>query len=176
MFSRRFVVAGLLLFGLNLQVGATAENADVPPAPLGDLPNVRYPEAHRIVSGAIDAAAVAKLRAAGVRHVINLRTPAESPGFDESRAVTEQGLAYHALPIAGRESLTMENARRLDDLLKQIGAESVLIHCASGNRVGALVAVREAWIKGRSPDEAIAEGKRWGLTKLEDTVRAVLSE
>lgn len=176
MFNRRFIVAGLLLLGLSPQVGLTAEASGTLPALLKDLPNVRYPEAHRIVSGAIDEAAVVKLREAGVRHVINLRTPEENPGFDESRAVTEQGLAYHALPITGRDSLTMANARSLDELLKQIGDEPVLIHCASGNRVGALVAVREAWIKGRSPDEAIAEGKRWGLTKLEDTVRTVLNE
>lgn len=128
------------------------------------------------MSGAIDAADVGRIRAAGVKHVINLRTAEESAGFDEARIATGLGLDYHAIPIAGAQSLTKENAQKLDELLDQAGDELTLIHCASGNRVGALIAVREAWIKGQPTEAAIAEGKRWGLTSLEEAVRAALRD
>lgn len=141
---------------------------------LADLPQVRFPEAHRVVSGAIDGAHVEQLREAGIRHVINLRPAAENPQFDEAGVVEEHGLSYHYLPIEGAQSLTPENAIALDRMLTAIGDEPALIHCSSGNRVGALIALREAWVRGRDPEEAIEEGKRWGLTRLEDDVRSAL--
>lgn len=141
-----------------------------------DLTNQRSPQQNRLVSGAIDANDLGRLRAAGVRHVINLRTPEEGKGFDEAQIAAGLGIDYHSIPIKGAESLTQENARKLDELLQQAGDEPTLVHCASGNRVGALIAVREAWIKGQPTDAAIVEGKRWGLTGLESAVRAVLEK
>lgn len=143
---------------------------------LPQVPDLRQPQDHRLVSGAIDAADVGRMRAAGVKHLINLRTAEETEGFDEARIATGLGLDYHAIPIAGAQSLTKDNAQKLDELLEQAGDELTLIHCASGNRVGALIAVREAWIKGQSTEAAIAEGKRWGLTSLEGAVRAALQD
>ena len=47
----------------------------------------------------------------------------------------------------------------------------VIIHCASGNRVGALLALRANLIQGKSASEALAFGKAAGLTTLEDAVK-----
>ena len=141
-----------------------------------DLPNLRHPQESRIVSGAIDAADIGRLRAAGVRHLINLRTQEESHGLDEAPIAAGLGIDYHWIPIRGAESLTLENAQKLDAALAEAGNELTLAHCASGNRVGALIAVRESWIRHRSIEDAIAEGKRWGLTSLEASVRSLLQE
>jgi uncharacterized protein (TIGR01244 family) len=132
------------------------------------------PQPNWVVSGALNQTDVENLRKAGVKHVIDLRTEEETPDFDEARIVAEQGLMYHPIPIKGVESLTKVNAQKLDALFEQIGAEPALIHCSSGNRVGALIAVRATWIKGRPVDAAITEAKRWGLTRLEGPVRALL--
>jgi uncharacterized protein (TIGR01244 family) len=140
-----------------------------------ELPNLRRPQENRISSGTIDAADLGRLRAAGIKHVINLRTAEESHDFDEERIAAGLGIDYHSIPIAGPQSLTRENARKLDELLDQVGDEPTLVHCGSGNRVGALIAVREAWINGKPAEEAIAAGKRWGLTSLEGAVRSVLA-
>lgn len=155
-----------------LAFALTAHAADV--ERLGNLPHVRFPEAQRVVSGAIDAAHVEQLRDAGIRHVVNLRPIAENPKFDEAGILEEHGLTYHYLPIDGARSLTRENAAALDRILTEVGEEPTLIHCSSGNRVGALIALREAWVRGRGAEEAIAAGKRWGLTRLEDEVRSAL--
>ncbi|WP_129645790.1 protein tyrosine phosphatase family protein [Peristeroidobacter agariperforans] len=165
-----------ILLVLVLCLGPTQPTTAHDGALLTEVPDVRQPEDHRIVSGALDAADVGRIRAAGVKHLINLRTPEESVGFDEARIATGLGLDYHAIPIAGAQSLTKDNARRLDELLEQAGDDLTLIHCASGNRVGALIALREAWIKGQPTDAAIAEGRRWGLTSLEGAVRTALQD
>lgn len=141
-----------------------------------DLPNLQRPQENRIVSGAIDAADIGRLRAAGIKHLINLRTVAESEGLNEAGIAAGLGIAYHSIPIQGAQSLTEENARKLDSALAEAGDELTLVHCGSGNRVGALIAVREAWMRGRSTEDALAEGKRWGLTSLETSVRGLLEQ
>lgn len=138
------------------------------------LPSMRTPQPQRIVSGAIDARELGRLRAAGVKHIINLRTSEEAQGFDEAGIAAGLGLHYGSIPILGAQSLTRENAARLDELLRAAGDEPTLVHCASGNRVGALIALRAALIEGQSAEAAVAEGKRWGLTSLEGAVRTVL--
>lgn len=141
-----------------------------------DLPNLQHPQENRIVSGAIDAADLGRLRAAGIKHLINLRTVAESEGLDEAGIAAGLGIAYHSIPIQGAQSLTEENARKLDAALAESGDELALVHCGSGNRVGALIAIREGWLRGRSTEDSIAEGKRWGLTSLEASVRGLLEQ
>lgn len=141
---------------------------------LASLPHAKFPAPAKVVSGAIDGEQIEAVRDAGIRHIVNLRPAQENPQFDEAGAVEASGLQYHHLPIAGAQSLTRENVAAFDEMLEEIGDEPTLLHCASGNRVGALVALREAWVHGRPLEEAIAEGKRWGLTGLEGAVREKL--
>jgi uncharacterized protein (TIGR01244 family) len=160
-----------LLLGL-VSTGAIPAEESIPV----ELPNLRQPQENRIAGGAIDATDLGRLRAAGIKHVINLRTAEESKGFEEGPIATGLGIDYHSIPIAGAQSLTKENARKLDELLKAAGDEPTLVHCGSGNRVGALIAIREGWIYGKPVEAAVAEGKRWGLTSLEGAVRSALAE
>lgn len=167
---KRFRLAMLMLLGFTQAMAA--EDA----ALLAELHNPGHPEPHRIVSGAIDASDLQRLHAAGLKHLINLRAPEETPDFDEERVARVLGIDYAGIPIKGPSTFTRDNAARLDDLLRRAGDEPTLIHCASGNRVGALIALRAAWIQGQPIDVAIAEGKRWGLTSLESSVRSVLEQ
>ena len=168
---KRFKLAILVLLVAFTQTIA-ADDAAV----LAQLHNPGHPEPHRIVSGAIDTSDLQRLHAAGLKRLINLRTPEETPDFDEAQVAHELGIDYAAIPIKGPSTFTRDNAARLDDLLRRAGDEPTLIHCASGNRVGALIALRAAWIQGQPIDVAIAEGKRWGLTSLESSVRSVLDQ
>src|SRR5690606_40391195 len=113
------------------------------------------------------------LRAAGITHVIDLTPDAETPDFDEAAAVSAAGLAYNNLPIAGATDLNRESVDAFDQLLRGIEGPA-LVHCASGNRVGALAALRAAWLQGADDETAIAEGRRWGLRSLEGEVRTQL--
>ncbi|MCF3971901.1 fused DSP-PTPase phosphatase/NAD kinase-like protein, partial [Pseudomonas aeruginosa] len=78
-----------------------------------------------------------RLKDDGVRTVIDLRGPQEDRGYDEAREVEALGMSYIALPISGKEDISAEKAQALHALLQGREGE-VLLHCASGNRVGAL--------------------------------------
>jgi len=138
---------------------------------LSGLANVGSPAPHIITAGRLQASDIPTIANAGVSHVIDLTTDAESPTFDEARSVQEAGMQYHQIPVSGGDDLTTATVTRFDRLLRDIGSTPTLVHCASSNRVGALAALRAAWMHGRSIEEAVAEGKRWGLQGLEATVR-----
>jgi uncharacterized protein (TIGR01244 family) len=108
---------------------------------------------------------------AGIKVVVNMRGVDEDPGYDESAAAAELGLTYLRVPVAGAAGLTPENVHLFDAVLKQVGDQPVLMHCASGNRVGALHALHASEYGGMAPEAAIEYGKAHGMTSLEDAVR-----
>ena len=130
---------------------------------------------HAVVSGGQpDAEVLRLLGEAGFTTIIDLRTDAEDRGFGEQAAVESMGMSYVTLPIAGADGITFENAEELDRLIE--GSEGrVFVHCASGNRVGALIALG-ASMQGASREEAIAAGQAAGMTRLEPLVIEKLTE
>lgn len=142
---------------------------------LSNLPNVAFPASARVASGALTARDVADLPRAGIRLVINLRDADEAPEFDEAAAMREDGIVYRHLPIRGADDLTRMNVERFDAMLREAGDTPTLVHCASGNRVGAMIALRAGLIGHRSIDAAVAEGRAWGLKSLEPAVRERLA-
>ncbi|MDE2149483.1 MAG: hypothetical protein KGJ55_06580 [Gammaproteobacteria bacterium] len=139
-----------------------------------EAPNLCNPQPGWYAAGQPDARQLRAAGDGGVRRVINLRPPSEDAGYDEAALADELGIDYQVLPIAGTADLTQENVGRFDVLMTRTPSLPTLVHCASGNRVGALVALRRAWLKGDNSEQALAEGRAWGLTKLEAAVRALL--
>jgi len=126
-------------------------------------------------AGQPDEAALRIFADSGYVAVIDMRGPEEDRGLDDEQGLIEAlGMDYVAFPIAGKEAISVETANKLDLLLETFDGP-VLVHCGSGNRVGALLALRHS-AKGASDEEAIAYGKDAGLTRLEDVVRERLSE
>ena len=116
---------------------------------------------------------VAMLADAGIRHVISLRTEGELD-WDESALVESMGMEFYSIPVSGRDGVTSANAQSLEQVLARLEGQPVLVHCGTSNRVGALKAVT-ARDSGASIDDALAQGRRWGLTGMEPRVREVLS-
>jgi uncharacterized protein (TIGR01244 family) len=118
---------------------------------------------------------IAEAASSGFRTVINLRAPTE-PGYEWERAAVERGgMLYVHIPVDGAAGLTRENVDRLDAALRAASERGpVLLHCASGNRIGAMLALREAWLRGAAPATALDVGRAAGLTKLEPAVRELL--
>lgn len=179
----------LLVLGFALAVvGGVAPSfaeTDAAELPAGlELKNPRQPASGLVTGGQPTAADLALLQKQGISTVINLRTPGEVSrhddpavaarlNFDEAAAAAGLGLDYISFPISGRDGLTEANARRLDALLAASGGK-VLLHCGSGNRVGALMALRAYYVGGQTPDDALAAGLAAGLTSLEPKVRQIL--
>src|SRR5579884_3178611 len=103
------------------------------------IPNARDIGEDRVSAGQPDRAGLTRAKAAGIRHVINLRPAAEDPSFDTAAEARAAGLDYHALPVAGAADFTLDTVKRFDAMLGTTAGAPTLIHCASGNRVGALM-------------------------------------
>lgn len=163
----RLPVVSAFLFGLSVlaQAGEVA---------LPELPKHVALNAHQHVSGQPTAAAIAQLRSSGITTVIDLRPDQETPDLDEKAEAEKAGLKYRNIAISGAADLTQENVQRFDQLLKETASENVLIHCASGNRVGAMMALQARWLQGKSAEESLAIGKAAGLTGLAAEVQKLV--
>ncbi len=171
--AARVLVAVLFL----LQAGAFAQSqAPMVPSP-ALLTNERHPLPGTVTGGvpAGDGSVPVyqALANSGVRTVIDLRTEAEVPTGTALLAAAA-GLDYRRLPVAGEAELDLASARALDLLLDDWSRYPVAVVCGSGNRAGALLAVRAFWLDGARPDAALDLGLRAGLTKLEPAVRLLL--
>jgi len=127
-----------------------------------------------VASGQPDEAMLQAVAEAGFSAVVDLRAAVEERGFDERKEVERLGMLYAVLPIASADDITLDKAAVLDQILAQ-NEGPVLLHCASGNRVGALYALREKLL-GASNSEALAVGRAAGMTRLESVVRERIGE
>ena len=125
-------------------------------------------------AGQPDKAALEVFADSGYATVIDMRASEEDRGFAEAAVVEDLGMHYVAFPIASEDDVSFDSARKLDELL-QTYPGPVLVHCASGNRVGALLALR-ASLHGADDSKALALGREGGLTRLEGLVRQRLAE
>lgn len=114
----------------------------------------------------------------GVRTVVNLRPDGEFSEFDEASAVSDTGMRYVHIPVAGPDDINADSAGRLDQALSGSGAPPALVHCASGNRVGALVAYRARHLLNYSAEDSLRIGTEAGLNRespLFDAIRRKLA-
>lgn len=122
----------------------------------------------RVSTGQPDKDVLLLARDAGFVAIVDLRAVTEDRGYDEATAVVELGMTYVSLPVTGADDVTFENAAKLDRILSGIDGP-VLLHCSTGNRVGALIALRASQ-QGAAEEESLAAGKAAGLTRLEPVV------
>ncbi|HVR71679.1 MAG TPA: sulfur transferase domain-containing protein [Vicinamibacteria bacterium] len=123
-------------------------------------------------AGELSAEALARLEEHGFKTVIDLRTEKEGVK-EEERIVREQGLRYVWVPVSPA-TLSAKDVDAVAAVLDDAAAEPILLHCASGNRAGGLLAAVLAR-KGKSLEEAEAEGVKAGLASdgMKEAVRRV---
>jgi len=155
---RRFpaVVSLLFLAGGPLAAGDPPATAD--PAL---IPNYKLVSPGLAAAGQPTAEGLAQLKGMGFKTVINLRTEKEGTREEEA-AMAAAGLRYVSVPVTA-ESLSAQDVDKVAAVLADPASGPVLLHCASSNRVGGVVALLSLR-KGRSLEEAEAEGRAAGLT------------
>ncbi len=154
---------------------AQFQSLDMTAITQAELMNLNTPESNALASGQPTPDQIRVLAEAGVKHVVSLRRPDEID-WDERAVVEANGMQFHSIPVAGLMGVTKENATKLEELLNSFGNEPVLVHCGSSNRVGALKTL--AALESNDPasvEAAFAEGRRWGLTGMEQSLRDKLS-
>lgn len=106
---------------------------------------------------------LALLAKSGTRRVISLRKPGELKDFDEKARAGELGLEFVELPFATPAELDDGTYAKGRELLRQSSETPSLLHCASGNRVGALWVAYRVLDEGVTWDAALAEAQAVGL-------------
>lgn len=137
------------------------------------MPVLRTPRPGLCTCGQPGLGAWGSLARAGVRTVVNLRPESELPDRDEAAEVVAAGLAYLHIPIRDADDFTREAAAALQKVLIS-SPSSVLVHCSSSNRAGALLALADAWYGSGDIENALALGRDAGMSSLEPSVRALL--
>ena len=134
-----------------------------------NVPNLCTPQPDLLACGMPSEQDLQDAAKKGIKTVINLCPQEETPA-SESDQVAALGMHYVNIPIRGAQDLPRDAARQLAALMEDCNNHPLLVHCRSANRVGALVALKEYWYSGKSADEALAMGRKAGLTKLEPGV------
>jgi uncharacterized protein (TIGR01244 family) len=103
-----------------------------------------------------------KLKADGVKAVLNLRQPSEHRADEERATVEKAGLKYFNIPVvymAPTDAQADEFLKITDDPANR----PMFIHCTAAIRVGAFWAIRRAVRDGVSTDAALEEGRKVGM-------------
>ena len=103
-----------------------------------------------------------KLKADGVKSIINLRQPSEHRAAEEEAKAKELGLKYFNIPVAygnPNEEQVAEFLKITDDPENR----PAFIHCTAAIRVGAFWLIRRVVRDGWTWDAALEEAKKVGL-------------
>jgi len=161
-----------------LAQGAPPAGGAPPAAPaVPELRNQLEPlEGVRTGGLAADADAAAVLGALardGFRVYVDLRAVPEE--IETARAAASAaGIDYVSIPVGGESDYDLGAVRALDAVLADPARGPAVVACASGNRSGALLALRAFWLERTPAEEALELGRRAGLTRAEPTVRTLL--
>ncbi|HXE75644.1 MAG TPA: protein tyrosine phosphatase family protein [Candidatus Xenobia bacterium] len=117
---------------------------------------------------------LAKLKADGVRGILNLRRPTEKqtlvPGGEpipydaaaEEDEARRLGLKYFNIPVDG-EAPTDAQVKEFLKVTADQANRPLFIHCSSANRVGGFWMIRRVLVDGWSVEEAEKEARLIGL-------------
>lgn len=129
---------------------------------LAIIPGGTCPTPDLIAAGQPPLAAWGELHRAGVRTVVDLRPASEPRGYDEPAAVRAAGLDYVSIPVT-HEALGDEEFDQMRKLLRDAPRRPIIVHCASSNRVGALLLPYFALDLKEPLDAALQHAVRSGL-------------
>ncbi len=193
MLHREIPVLGLVLAGLILGASAPlpllpVAAADRPPEkpsaptnidetpPLVPIPNARVTKTGLLIGGQPTPEQLTAIREAGYRTILTLRTDAERGDEGEEATVERLGMKFVRIPVAGASGLTEANARALAKALSGEDVLPAVLHCASGQRVSALLGLKAFVVDRVSARAAIDLAKSLGITKLEAALRERIAE
>jgi uncharacterized protein (TIGR01244 family) len=124
--------------------------------------------------GPVRPDAVAMLKSLGFVTILDLRGPDEGPEVEKA-AAEKAGLRYAYIPVTDTPP-TDDQIAAFGRMIEDAGAAPLLVHCASGNRVGAMWTIYRTR-SGTPFATALAEGRRIGLGGSRETmVRQVLGD
>ncbi|MEO5617830.1 MAG: protein tyrosine phosphatase family protein [Candidatus Eisenbacteria bacterium] len=129
---------------------------------LGGVVNASCPLPGVASGGQVSGEQVKGLARSGFRTVLDLRAADEPRGFDEAAEVSRAGLDYVSIPVTGA-SLNDATFDRVRELMGNAERHPVMVHCASGNRVGVVLLPWLVLDRGWSVENAVAVAEQGGM-------------
>ena len=118
---------------------------------------------HLYFSGQPDEATLATASENGVTTVINLREPSEM-SWDEQAAVEAAGMKYINIPVVRGQEFDAATMSAITEAVQAQDGEPVLLHCGSGLRATAWLAIHMVDDHGSSQENAFEVAEAAGLT------------
>ncbi len=126
------------------------------------LRGAKHPEPGVLFGGQPTEDQLKAMAADGLSFVLDLRAEGENRGFDEPAALQSLDVPYLNLPVDAERLEQPETFERFIEAMDRVDGP-VLVHCASGNRVGALYYAYLVAGKGVDREEARTLAKENGL-------------
>ncbi len=139
------------------------------------LPNFQVPLDSVLTGGQPTVDQIKQAAETGFKAVVNLRTDNELPDpAQELTWVEGAGMKYFHIPISVPEDFTPQKTEVFADMLSKPENYPLIIHCKSGERVGAMFALKAFHIDEKEIEEALLIGKMAGMSKLAPQVKKIL--
>jgi len=103
-----------------------------------EAPNYRRLENGLVTANVLTLPAIPKLATAGFKTMVDLRAPTEKGVQEEASSASSAGLRYVNIPVTAA-TLSAADVREFAAVLDLPENRPALVHCASGNRVGAMM-------------------------------------
>ncbi len=169
-----FVVSNVFADNIDITMGNGSFIRQVS-SPLINLPNRQVPFDGVMTGGQPTLDQLKQAAGTGFKMVINLRTNNERPDPDQEKIWVEgSGMKYIHIPVAVTEGFTPQNAKVFADALSKPENYPLIVHCKSGERVGAMFALKVFLIDEKDIGKAMLIGERAGLIRLAPTVKQIL--
>jgi len=116
-------------------------------------------------AGATKATAVPEIKKMGFASIINLRLPTEAGANvdGEAAAAKTAGIKFYSIPFSG-QSPDPAVADKFLATITAPGNEPAYIHCAAGNRAGAMWMIKRLAVDHWDTERAYTEAAALGLT------------
>ena len=119
----------------------------------------------------------ARLKADGVKAVLNLRQPSEHRAEEEKQAVEAAGLKYFNIPV-NYQTPSDADVDQFLTLTDDAANRPMFIHCTAAIRVGAFWMIRRVLRDGMTIEAAMEEARKVGFREaphLEQFARAYIA-
>ena len=143
-----------------------------------ELSSLFIPIEGLLVGGQPTRVDLKKIKALGFNTIISLRPEQEEEaevGYDEPSEAAKLGFKFVRIPITDANDLNSKTLAALNSAIEAANGGAFL-HCRTGNRVGAMLSLRAFRMQQRSHVDAIALGKKSGMTWLTESVEKLLQD